>query len=136
MSDLSAAMAASASGLRAQTMRLRIAAENVANADSTGQSPGADPFRRRVPIFKAQEVEGGAMGVAVVGAEYDQSAFHLQYNPGHPAADANGYVKLPNVDPLIEMMDLRVASRVYEANLNMIDAARAMNARALDLLKR
>ncbi|MGE3302781.1 MAG: flagellar basal body rod protein FlgC [Hyphomonadaceae bacterium] len=136
MSDLSAAMAAAASGMRAQTLRMRITAENVANSDSTGQTPGADPFRRRIPILKTERLEDGAQGVKIAGAEYDQSDFKLQYNPGHPAADDKGYVKLPNVESLIEMMDLREASRAYEANLNMIDAARAMTSRALDLLRR
>src|SRR5882672_4721598 len=98
MSDISSAMAAAAAGLRAQTMRMRIAAENVANADSTGQTPGADPYTRRVPILKAQQLEDGAMGVKVVGAAIDHTAFKLQYEPGNPGADANGYVKLPNVD--------------------------------------
>src|SRR5882757_5110396 len=98
MSELDSALAAASSGLRAQTLRMRIAAENVANADSTGDTPGADPFRRRVAILKSEKLQDGAVGVKVTGATYDQSAFKLQYNPGHPAADDKGYVKLPNVD--------------------------------------
>lgn len=136
MSDISSAMAAAAAGLRAQTLRIRLAAENVANADSTGQSPGADPYARRVPIFKAEKLEDGAIGVQVVGAQTVKTGFKMQYQPGHPAADASGYVKLPNVDPLIEMMDIREASRAYEANLNMIDTARQLTSRALDLLRK
>jgi flagellar basal-body rod protein FlgC len=136
MSDLSAAMAAAASGLRAQTTRMRIAAENVANADSTGQTPGADPYSRRMPVLKTKQMEDGVVGVSVVGAQTDHSAFKLQFEPGHPAADANGYVKTPNVDPLVEMMDMREASRAYEANLNMIDTARQLTSRALDLLRK
>jgi flagellar basal-body rod protein FlgC len=136
MSEISAALAAAASGLKAQTMRMRIAAENVANANSTGETPGSDPFRRRIPIFETDKLEGGVRGVAVMGAQDDQTAFKLQYSPGHPAADANGYVKMPNVDSLVEMMDIREASRAYEANLNIIDSARAMASRALDLLRR
>lgn len=136
MTQIDSTLAAAASGLRAQTVRMRIAAENIANADSTGETAGADPFRRRVPIFKSQDLQDGARGVAVVGATEDQSEFKLEYNPGHPAADANGYVKMPNVNMLVEMMDMREASRAYEANLNMIEAARAMASRALDLLRR
>lgn len=138
MSDLQAAMAAATSGLKAQTMRMRIAAENIANANSTGQAPGADPYRRRMPVFEDyMNKETGALGVRIKGAEEDPSQFRLRFDPNHPAADpANGMVKLPNVDSLIEMMDLREASRAYEANLNMIEGARAMGSRALDLLRR
>jgi flagellar basal-body rod protein FlgC len=136
MTQIDSALAAAASGLRAQTVRMRIAAENIANADSTGQTAGADPFRRRIPILKTKELEDGVKGVSVVGATEDKSEFKLEYNPGHPAADKNGYVKMPNVNSLVEMMDMREASRAYEANLNMIEAARAMASRALDLLRR
>jgi flagellar basal-body rod protein FlgC len=136
MRDIDAALAAAASGLRAQTMRMRIAAENVANANSTGASPDAEPFRRRIPLLESSTLAGGVRGVAVKGAVNDPSEFRREFNPSHPAADADGYVRLPNVDTLVEMMDLRDASRAYEANLNMIEAARAMNTRALDLLRR
>ena len=136
MSEISSAMAAAASGLRAQTVRMRITAENLANAESTGDTPGADPFRRRIPILEPQTLADGVKGVLVTGAQDDQTAFKLSYNPGHPAADANGYVKMSNVNSLAEMMDLREASRAYEANLNIIDAARQMTSRALDLLRR
>lgn len=137
MSDITAALSAAASGLKAQTMRMRIAAENVANSELTGDTPGADPFRRRIPIFETDKVgRDGVRGVAVVGAEEDQRDFKLSYNPGHPAADPNGFVKMPNVNSLVEMMDMREASRAYEANLNIIDAARSMTSRALELLRR
>ncbi len=136
MSEISAALAAAASGMRAQTVRMRISAENIANAESTGATPGSDPFRRRIPILKPETLADGVKGVLVSGAEDDKSDFKLTYNPGHPAADANGYVKMPNVNSLTEMMDMREASRAYEANLNMIDAARQMTSRALDLLRR
>ena len=135
MDDIRATMAAATSGLRAQTTRMRIAAENVANANSTSETPGGDPYRRRVPTLQEKTVDG-VRGVRVTGAADDPSAFKMQYNPSHPAADANGYVKLPNVDSLTEMMDLREATRAYEANLNMIENARAMTTRALDLLRR
>ena len=137
MSDLDAAMAAAASGLSAQTMRMRIAAENMANANSTGQTPGSDPFRRRIPLLQGSELKSGdAFGVMVVGAIEDQSAFRMQYNPAHPAADASGMVKMPNVDSMIEMMDMREAARAYEANLSMLDTSRSLTSRTLDILRR
>ncbi len=136
MSDIDAALAAAASGMRAQTVRMRIAAENVANANSVGDSPEAEPFRRRIPLLETTTLSGGVQGVRVVGAVADQSEFRREFNPTHPAADADGYVRLPNVETLVEMMDLRDATRAYEANLNMVEAARAMTSRTLDLLRR
>jgi flagellar basal-body rod protein FlgC len=136
MTDINAAIAAAASGMRAQTVRMRLAAENVANANSTGANPNEEPFRRRIPLLESTTLTSGAEGVRVRGAALDMSAFRQEYNPSHPAADERGYVSLPNVDTLVEMMDLREATRAYEANLNMIEAARTMTARALDLLRR
>lgn len=137
MSDLFSAMSSAATGMRAQTVRIRVAAENVANVNSTGQTPGADPYRRRAPVFEAQlDRATGATGVKVTGARYDLSAFPVKYDPSHPAADAQGYVKLPNVKTLIEMADMREAQRAYEANLNVIDSSRKMISRAIDLLSR
>ena len=136
MTDIQASIAAAASGMHAQTVRMRVAAENVANADSTGDHPGAEPFRRRIPLLESTTLSTGGTGVKVMGATHDMSSFRREYNPSHPAADADGYVQMPNVDPLVEMMDLRDASRAYEANLNMVDAARNKTSRALDLLRR
>lgn len=136
MTDINGVISAAASGMRAQTVRMRIAAENVANANSTGANPNEEPFRRRIPLLESTTLASGAEGVRVTGAIYDMSDFREEYNPSHPAADARGYVRLPNVDTLVEMMDLREATRAYEANLNMIDAARTMTSRALDLLRR
>jgi len=136
MTDINAAISAAASGMHAQTIRMRIAAENVANANSTGATAQDEPFRRRIPLLESTTLSSGAEGVAVQGASYDMSAFRSEYNPGHPAAGPDGYVRLPNVDTLVEMMDMRDASRAYEANLNMIDAARTMTTRALDLLRK
>jgi flagellar basal-body rod protein FlgC len=136
MTDIQAAISAAASGMRAQTTRLRIAAENVANASSTAEGPNGEPFRRRIPLLESTTLSSGAQGVAVKGATYDMTAFRQEYNPSHPAAGPDGYVRLPNVDPLIEMMDMRDASRAYEANLNMIEAARSMTNQALDLLRK
>lgn len=136
MTDINAVITAAASGMRAQTTRMRLAAENVANASSTGQSPDEEPFRRRIPLLESTTLTSGAQGVRVMGAAYDMSAFREEYNPSHPAADSDGYVRLPNVDTLVEMMDMRDATRAYEANLNMIEAARGMTSRALELLRK
>lgn len=122
------------SALRAQQSRMRVIAENLANANSTSKTPGGDPYRRQAPVFQATPVSGG-MGVKMAGAQPDRSAFGSTYDPGNPSADAQGYVKTPNVDPLIEAIDMKDAQRAYEANLNVIETARAMDTRTLDILK-
>ena len=124
-----------ASALRAQQARMRIIAENMANANSTARTPGGDPYRRQIPVFKATEVSG-AQGVSMARVEPDKRDFKSTYEPGNPAADAKGYVKEPNVDALVEALDMREAQRAYEANLNVIETSRAMDMRTLDLLKR
>ncbi|MGA0607441.1 flagellar basal body rod protein FlgC [Phenylobacterium sp. VNQ135] len=129
------AQAIAASALRAQQARMRIIAENLANANSTSKTPGGDPYRRQAPVFEPAKV-GGGQGVRMAKVEADQTEFRTEYNPGHPSADAKGYVKLPNVNSLVEAMDMREAQRAYEANLNVIETARAMEARTLDLLKK
>lgn len=134
----SAAMSAAASALRAQQARMRIIAENIANANSTSRTPGGDPYRRQIPVFQPVKVgqDHEAQGVRMSKVQPDPTDFRTEYEPGHPSADAKGYVKLPNVDPLVEAMDMREAQRAYEANLNVIETARAMESRTLDLLKR
>ena len=130
-------MLIAASGMRAQAERMRVIAENLANASSTASKPGEDPYRRQVPVFKAElDRATGAETVHMSGIVHDNSAFREQYMPGHPAADERGYVKMPNVSALTEMMDMREAQRAYEANLNVIDNTRSMMARTVDLLKR
>lgn len=124
-----------ASALQAQKSRMRIIAENLANASSTSRTPGGDPYRRQAPLFEPTKV-AGATGVRMKGVEPDRSDFKTDYAPGHPGADAQGYLKLPNVDPLVEAMDMREAQRAYEANLNVIETARAMDMRVLDILKK
>lgn len=114
---------------------MRIIAENLANANSTSRTPGGDPYRRQTPVFAPVKVDGGT-GVKMVRVEPDRKDFRTEYEPGHPSADATGYVKLPNVDSLIEAMDMKAAQRAYEANLNVIETARAMEMRTLDLLKK
>lgn len=136
MADFDASMKIAASGLKAQQGRMRIIAENVANADSTARSPDEDPYRRRIPTFKSSfDKEVGAAVVKQARTEIDRSDFRTQYEPGHPAADANGYVKYPNVDSLIETMDLKEAQRSYEANLNIVTGTRRMVLKTLDILK-
>src|SRR5437764_2009951 len=134
--DFLKSIAIAASGLRAQAGRMRVISENVANADSTAQRPGADPYRRKIPTFRA-EIDRAldAQLVAMGRVRTDQSDFQLKYQPGHPAADANGNVKYPNVNSLVEMTDMREAQRSYEANVNVIGATRRMIQRTLDILK-
>jgi flagellar basal-body rod protein FlgC len=125
-----------ASGLRAQAGRMRIISENIANADSTPQRPGADPYRRKIPTFRSElDRTLDAQVVELGKVKNDSSAFRLKYEPGHPAADINGNVKYPNVNSLVEMMDMRDAQRSYEANVNVISATRRMIQRTIDILK-
>jgi len=125
-----------ASGLRAQAGRMRIISENIANADSTPQRPGADPYRRKIPTFHSELDRTLDTQLVELGrVQTDSSAFRLKYEPGHPAADVNGNVKYPNVNPLVEMTDMRDAQRSYEANINVISATRRMLQRTIDILK-
>jgi flagellar basal-body rod protein FlgC len=133
MTGVTQAIAASA--LRAQQARMRIIAENLANASSTSRTAGGDPYRRQVPIFQPTPV-AGATGVTMARVAADPSTFKTAYEPGNPAADPQGYVKEPNVDPLVEALDMKEAQRAYEANLNVIETSRAMESRTLDLLKK
>jgi flagellar basal-body rod protein FlgC len=134
--DFMKTLAIAASGLRAQAGRMRVISENIANADSTPSAPGQDPYRRKVPVFQSEFDR--ALGVQLVElgkTETDSSAFRVKYEPGHPAADPNGNVKYPNVNPLIEMSDMREAQRSYEANINVVTATRRMIQRTIDILK-
>jgi flagellar basal-body rod protein FlgC len=134
--DLFRSLVAAASGLRAQSGRMRVIAENIANADSTARRPGQDPYRRRIPTFEAElDRESGASIVRLGRVRPDMSDFSMRFDPGHPAADPNGYVRTPNVNSLVETMDMREAQRSYEANLNVIGATRRMIARTLEILK-
>jgi flagellar basal-body rod protein FlgC len=134
--DFIKSIAIAASGLRAQAGRMRILSENIANADSTAQTPGEDPYRRRIPTFtSALDRALDARTVALGPVAVDQAKFIEKYQPGHPAANAQGYVKFPNVNALVEQTDMREAQRSYEANVNVIGAARRMISRTLDILK-
>jgi flagellar basal-body rod protein FlgC len=129
-------MKTSASGLEAQSMRVRIISENLANAQSTGSTPGSDPFRRKTITF-GEELDrmSGATVVDVKSVQTDQSPFELEFDPGNPAANAAGYVKMPNVNLILEMADMREANRSYESNLQVVKQAREMISMTIDLLR-
>ena len=134
--DISTALTISARGMQSQTTRLRVIAENLANQDTTGSKPGADPYRRKTVTFaNAMDRAAGAETVKVRKVGRDQSDFPLRYDPGHPAADAKGYVRTPNVNPMVEVMDMREAQRSYAANLNVMQVSRSMLSRAIEMLK-
>lgn len=136
MSDFLASLRIAATGLQAQNARMRIIAENIANADSAGKTPEEDPYRRRIPTFETvMNREIGGRVVEMGRVALDSSDFQSRYEPGHPAADATGYVRYPNVNSLIETMDMRSAQRSYEANLNVVTVTRSMLGRTLDILK-
>lgn len=134
--DFIKSIAIAASGLRAQAGRMRVIAENLANADSTSHTAGAEPYRRKIPTFRSEIDRALDARVVALGRVHtDQSAFQTKHQPGHPAADATGHVKYPNVNPLVEMTDMREAQRSYEANINVIGATRRMLQRTIDILK-
>lgn len=134
--DLTTALQISASGMKAQGTRLRVIAENLANAQSIGEGPGDTPYRRQVVTFRdVFDRELGATRVEIGDVGLDPSTFPRRFEPSHPAADAEGYVTYPNVNSLIEMMDMREAQRSYEANMSVIESARSMLTRTIDLLR-
>jgi flagellar basal-body rod protein FlgC len=134
--DFLKTMAIAASGLRAQAGRMRIISENIANADSTPSNPNAQPYRRKVPTFQTEVDRTLDVKLVELGkSRTDNSDFRIKYEPGHPAADKNGNVRLPNVNSLLEMSDMRDAQRSYEANINVISATRRMIQRTIDILK-
>jgi flagellar basal-body rod protein FlgC len=139
--DLDHALRVSAAGLQAQSTRLRVVAENLANRDSTGSSPGADPYRRKTVTFGAQVERslgaggGGVSTVKVSRIGTAPGAFEETYDPAHPAADARGYVKRPNVNSLVEMMDMREAQRSYSANVSVLEVTRGMLTRIIETLR-
>jgi flagellar basal-body rod protein FlgC len=136
VSDFTRSMGIATSGLRAQAGRMRVISENIANADSTASTAGGDPYRRKVPTFSSTlDRTLDAKVVSLGQIKPDQSDFRVKYEPSNPAADADGNVKYPNVNSLVEMTDLRDAQRSYEANLNVITATRRMIQRTLDILK-
>jgi flagellar basal-body rod protein FlgC len=134
--DFLKSIAIAASGLRAQAGRMRVISENVANADSTAQQANGEPYRRKIASFRS-EVDRtlDARVVALGRVRTDPTDFRVKYEPGHPTADANGNVRYPNVNSLVEMTDMRDAQRSYEANINVISATRRMLQRTIDILK-
>jgi flagellar basal-body rod protein FlgC len=135
--DFSTALSVAASGMRVQSDRMKVISENIANADSTSPVPGADPYRRKVPTVTSKfDRELGASMVESGKTVTDKSEFRSQYDPGNPNADKQGYVKLPNVDPLIEIMDMREAQRSFEADLTVMDTTKQMLAKTVDLLSK
>jgi len=134
--DFIKSLATAASGLKAQSSRMRVIAENIANAESAPTTPGGDPYRRKIPTFTQQvDRETGASLIETGRVRRDSAPFRVKHDPGNPAANARGDVSLPNVNGLIENMDMREAQRSYEANLNMVTATRRMVAKTLEILK-
>ena len=134
--DLTTALSISAHGMDAQTTRLRVIAENLANQDTTGSTPGKDPYRRKTVTFRDQvdqDLGVETVGVSKVGT--DASAFPTRYDPSNPAADEKGYVRTPNVNSFVEIMDMREAQRSYSANLNVMQVSRGMLSRTIEMLK-
>ena len=134
--DINKALDISARGMEVQTTRLRVIAENLANQDTTGSDPGTAPYRRKTILFATElDRATGTPLLKVKKIGVDNSEFPRRYDPSHPAADAQGYVSLPNVNPFVEMMDMRSAQRSYNANLSVMQVARGMLSRAIELLK-
>ena len=137
MVDLVNSLHIAASGMKAQSDRLRIVSENIANAESTGQSPDDAPYRRKVLSFKNElDREMGVNLVKVAKYGYDDSEFEKKFDPSHPAADADGYILKPNVNPMIEMMDMREARRSYESNMNVVEVSKSMLMQTVDMLRK
>lgn len=134
--DLTKSMMISAAGMKAQSVRMRIISENLANADSLASTPDAEPYRRKVVSFGTElNRELGIEEVTIDRVQFDKSEFGKRYQPGHPGADAEGYVRTPNVNSLLEVMDIKQAQRSYEANLNAIDASKKLIMGTIDLLR-
>ena len=134
--DLQDSMMISAAGLRAQSIRMRVIAENIANQDSISSGTGDMPYRRKIVNFKTMMER--ALGVETIQVDkvtFDRSDFGQRYDPGHPAADASGYITTSNVNGMIEAMDMRQAQRTYEANLNAIETSKNMLLRTIEILK-
>lgn len=134
--NLIKALMVAASGMKAQGSRMKVIAENLANSDSLAKTAGGDPYQRKVLSFRNElDRASGVSEVKIQGVGTDKAPFPKRFDPGHPAADGEGYVKLPNVNTLVEMSDMREAQRSYEANLNLVDAAKSMLARTIELLR-
>ena len=136
MDGLTLSKTIASSGMKAQAHRLRVISENLANADSLAKTPGGLPYRRKVVTFRNElDRDTGAELVKIGRVSRDRSQLERKYDPHHVAADANGYVLLPNVNPLVETMDMKEAQRTYEANLNVISVSKDMMTKTLDLIR-
>lgn len=134
--DLTKAMTISARGMDAQAARLRVIAQNLANQDTTADSPGGTPYRRKTITFESKmDAAAGTETVRVKQIAPDKSEFPLRYDPSHPAANPAGYVQTPNVNSFVEVMDMKEAQRSYSANLNVMQVSRSMLTRTIDMLK-
>lgn len=134
--DLTRALDISAAGMAAQTGRLRVIAENLANQDTTGSSPGAAPYQRKTVTFaNRMDRTLGIATVDIARVGRDPAPFPNKYDPGNPAADARGYVRVPNVNSFVELMDMKEADRSYDANLAVLQTTRGMLERTIGLLK-
>jgi len=134
--DLMRSIFGSASAMKAQGQRMEVIAENIANADSLGQRPGERPYQRKTVVFRnLLDRSLGVNTVHVQKVDVDRTDFPKRFEPGHPAADNDGYVLLPNVNALVEMMDMREAQRSYEANLSMVETAKTMLVKTIDVLR-
>lgn len=134
--DLQQSMMISAAGLRAQSVRMRVIAENIANQDSIATGPGDQPYARKILTFRNELDRATGITTVVAGRiELDRSSFDTRYEPGHPAADDKGYVTTTNVNGIIEMMDMQQAQRSYQANLNAIEASRNMLMQTVEILR-
>ncbi len=135
MDDIIKTIRISSAGMRVQGTRLRVISQNIANADSLPQRPGENPYRRKLVTFKNElDKSVGVDTVRVHRLHKDMSDFNKKYDPSHPAADKDGYVLTPNVNTMIEMMDMREAQRSYEANLNLIRSSKSMLNSVIDVL--
>lgn len=133
---LQASSRLASAGLEAQSLRLRVVSENIANAQSTGETEGSDPYARKTVTFRSELDRAlGTASVRVKEIGVDKAPFRVEYDPGNPAADGKGFVKMPNVNMLVEMADMREANRSYEANLQMMKQARSMISGMIDLLR-
>lgn len=134
--DINDVITIASSGMQAQSKRMKVVAENIANADTTPNAPNQQPYQRQIVTFKSVFDRAlGAEVVKVTGVTKDKSEFIKKFDPAHPAADSKGYVLMPNVKPVVETMDLREAQRSFEANLNVVESARNMMMRTIDLLR-
>jgi len=134
--DLQKAMMASAAGLRAQSVRMRVISENIANQNSLATEPGGEPYRRKIVTFQSElDRASGVELVVASGVDFDQKEFGKKYDPGNPAADASGYIKTSNVNGLIELMDMKQAQRTYQSNLSALETSRRMATMTLELLR-